>query len=453
MDIDNNNVETKEENASFENDQINKYNEYTSKYGSGYKVIQTSAGLAKRLFSQLLDFMLVCLVAILLYLAPFQFIINKTIDPHYRDNVKKPYDAITEKYSGTTSLLGTTTNGIYTDFNALYDSSKKELTLTKEAHDKYTLFVEDAYARVMIDTDRLLDKLAPDYNVDESAEKKFSALLYQIYYYSYNAYQELYNFPHDADNNLYASQLAAGNITQAEYDSLVDAYQTQINEKYMSVLKTLIEGFRVYNELHPEAKILSSNAYDSVVNNYNKKLNDLSSEFNENSVNILKDFANLYHTHALAIIDADYTDATELKFGEEVYNIFYYSINDQETADRLPYFEKNSTHTTLVIAYALGMFVLAFSLYTAIMRGYTLGRRLMKCKLVPKGKDKLANPIMALIHDVPLQYLYVILIGFFSLKIALIAFGVLTVIDIIMIIVKPHRAIRDYLTGLVVVEA
>ena len=168
------------ENINSTEKETSESSEQTNKYSSA-RIMNNSAGIAKRLFSQLLDFMLVCLVTLVLYLVPFQFIINAAIDPHYRDNVKKPYDAITEKYSGTTSLLGTTTNGIYTDFNALYDSSTKELTLSKENYDKYTGYMDDAYDRVMADINKLLEKMDVEYSKEESPEKQFSALLYQIY--------------------------------------------------------------------------------------------------------------------------------------------------------------------------------------------------------------------------------------------------------------------------------
>ena len=105
------------------------------------------------------------------------------------------------------------------------------------------------------------------------------------------------------------------------------------------------------------------------------------------------------------------------------------------------------------MVYALSMFTLIFSLYTAIMCGNTLGRRAAKVRLVSKNEADKLNPVLALLHDVPFRFLYFLLIGLYSIPVALIALAVFFVADIIMIVVKPHKAIRDYLSGTHVIEA
>ena len=109
--------------------------------------------------------------------------------------------------------------------------------------------------------------------------------------------------------------------------------------------------------------------------------------------------------------------------------------------------------------------LIAFSVismaYTGAMRGYTLGRRLAKIKLVrkvifkitdeeisdeDKAKALRVNPIIAMCHDAILKYLYFLVIGLYSLIIAAIVLLALAVIDVVMASLKSHRIIRDYLT-------
>ena len=151
-------------------------------------------------------------------------------------------------------------------------------------------------------------------------------------------------------------------------------------------------------------------------------------------------------------VDQEPTGEETVKVGKEGYNVFVYGLLSLQENERSLYLEKYTTHTTWVVAYALSMFTLAFSLYTLLMRGYTLGRRLCKIQLIGRNPKKKVNPILALVHDVPLQYLYVLVIGLYSLPIAGIVYLVFTVADVIMIMVKPHKALRDYITMTQMVE-
>ena len=74
------------------------------------------AGFLKRLFSFIIDLTLVILVTWLLYMFPFQQIIGKSIDEHYNKNIKKPYNEISESYSGTVSYFGASTDGYEMNF-------------------------------------------------------------------------------------------------------------------------------------------------------------------------------------------------------------------------------------------------------------------------------------------------------------------------------------------------
>ena len=85
------------------------------------------ARTGRRMLSAMCDLLLVIAVTLLLYLFPFQIIVNKVVDSDYKNNVKKPYDAIVEKYNGKVSYFGSSTNGLYGDLTELFDSSNRYL--------------------------------------------------------------------------------------------------------------------------------------------------------------------------------------------------------------------------------------------------------------------------------------------------------------------------------------
>ena len=98
-------------------------------------------------------------------------------------------------------------------------------------------------------------------------------------------------------------------------------------------------------------------------------------------------------------------------------------------------------------------FVVIFSIYTAVLRGQTLGRLTVKVKLVGKDEEKKPNPLLALFHDVVIRILYILLVGFFSLPFALIIALGLTIADALMIkFNKQNKTIRDIITNTKVVE-
>ncbi|MCR5741098.1 MAG: RDD family protein [Gammaproteobacteria bacterium] len=411
------------------------------------------AGLGKRLFSALTDLFLVIATCFLLYLFPFNMIISKSIDSDYKNSIQKPYDQLTEKYSGSSTMFGTASEGIYSIYTSNYDAGTTTLKLTKEEYDLYLNYFNDAYSGVNNRIDGLLEGLN-EYDASKAEALKYHAQLYMVYTYADFAYQTLFNYPHNEQYVNYVSLLNSGALTKAEYNTLVETYKTELNNEFLDVIEVLLEAFNKYNELYPEANILKTNAYDGVKSKYSRGVKTLESKLDAEGISKLKAFVERYEDYSMMQIDKTYSsDEEELTFNDSAYYIFYYSIYLTETAERMPYFEKYSTHTTWVIIYSLVMFTVVLSLYTSIMRGYTLGRRWMKCMVINKKDSKKASPLLALLHDVPFKYLYVLVIGFFSLRLALIVFAVMSIVDVIMIAIRPHKAIRDYISFTEVVES
>lgn len=414
------------------------------------------ARTGKRMLSALCDLLLVIAVTLLLYLFPFQIFINKAVDSDYKNNVKKPYDAITEKYNGTISYFGSSTNGLYGDLTALFDSNTNVMSLTSEQLITARSYRDNSYNNALEVANDVMNMINTKYNADAEESEQFRARMYQLYSYLDYAYSILSTYPYGDGYKTYENQKSNGEITESEYNDKVASYKDALSEEYGNVLKAQAKAFNTYNTKYSDSSILGSAAYSYVANKLStmKQTVDKEEEYtNEDQTSIIN-FINRYRDYSMnkTAVEQEPTGNETAKIGKEGYNVFVYGLLSLQENERSLYLEKYTTHTTWVVAYALSMFTLAFSLYTLLMRGYTLGRRLCKIELVGRNPHKKVNPILALVHDVPLQYLYVLVIGLYSLPIAGIVYLVFTVADIIMIMAKPHKAIRDYITMTQMVE-
>ena len=414
------------------------------------------ARAGRRMLSALCDLLLVISVTLLLYLFPFQIIINKAVDSDYKNGVKKPYDAITEKYNGTISYFGSSTNGLYGDLTALFDSTNNVMTLNSTQLDTARGYRDDSYNNALAVANDIMNMINAEYNADAQESEQFRARMYQLYSYLDYAYSTLNTFPYGEGYKSYENQKSNGEITDSEYNDSVALYKNALSEEYGAVLKAQAKAFNTYSNKYSESNTLGSAAYSYVVNKLStfKQTVEKTEEFiNEDQTKIIN-FINKYRDWSMnkTAVDQEPTGDETVKIGKEGYNVFVYGLLSLQENERSLYLEKYTTHTTWVVAYALSMFTLVFSLYTLLMRGYTLGRRLCKIQLIGRNPNKRVNPILALVHDVPLQYLYVLVIGLYSLPIAGIVYFVFTIADIIMIMVKPHKAIRDYITMTQMVE-
>ncbi len=414
------------------------------------------ARAGRRMLSALCDLLLVISVTLLLYLFPFQIIINKAVDPDYKNSIKKPYDAITEKYNGKISYFGSTTNGLYGDLTALFDSNTNIMSLNSDQFSNAKNYRDESYVNANQVANDIMNMINAEYNADAPESEQFRARMYQLYSYLDYAYSTLNTFPYGEGFKSYENQKSNGEITESEYNDSVALYKNALSDAYASVLKAQAKAFNTYNNKYSDSNILGSAAYSYVANKLStfKQTIDKEEEFTSEDQTAITDFITRYRDWSMnkTTVDQEPTGNETAKIGKEGYNVFVYGLLSLQENERSLYLEKYTTHTTWVVAYALSMFTLAFSLYTLLMRGYTLGRRLCKIQLVGRNPKKKVNPILALVHDVPLQYLYVLVIGLYSLPIAGIVYLVFTVADVIMIMAKPHKAIRDYITMTQMVE-
>ena len=414
------------------------------------------ARTGKRALSALVDLLLVIVTTLLLYLFPFQIIINKAVDSDYKNNIKKPYDAITEKYNGKVSYFGSSTNGLYGDLTALFDSKTNLLTVNKTQLDLCRSYKNDTYNNAVSVAESIQTMIDTEYNADTEETLKFRTKMYQLYIYLDYAYQLLSTYPYNESFESYEGLKASGTITESEYNTKVEEFKTTLNNEYLAVLTAQAKAFVTYNNKYSESKVLSSAAYSYIANKLSTLKGKVSKEdvFEAQDSTNINNFLTRYNDWAAnkTALDTEPTGDETVKFGKEGYYVFLYGLLCTQENERSAYLEKYNVHTTWVVAYSLVAFTFIFSVYTLAMSGYTLGRRLCKIMLVGKNPNKKANPILALIHDVPLQYAYVLVIGLYSLPVAGIVYAVFTIADIIMIALKPHRAIRDYITMTRVVE-
>lgn len=414
------------------------------------------ARAGRRILSALCDLLLVITVTLLLYLFPFQIFMNKAVDSDYKNNVKKPYDAITEKYNGTVSYFGSSTNGLYGDLTALFDSNTNVMTLNSEQLSNARTYRDESYINANQVANDIMNMINAEYNAEAQESEQFRARMYQLYAYLDYAYSTLNTFPYGEGYKSYENQKSNGEITDSQYNELVNSFKTDLNNEYGSVLKAQAKAFNTYNNKYSDSAVLGSAAYSYITNKMPtlKQTVDKEEEYTNDDQTAIVNFIARYRDWSMnkTAVDQEPTGEETVKVGKEGYNVFVYGLLSLQENERSLYLEKYTTHTTWVVAYALSMFTLAFSLYTLLMRGYTLGRRLCKIQLIGRNPKKKVNPILALVHDVPLQYLYVLVIGLYSLPIAGIVYLVFTVADVIMIMVKPHKALRDYITMTQMVE-
>ena len=431
------------------------------------------AGFLKRLFAAIIDTTLVIILTWLLYLFPFKTIIGNAIDSDYKTNIETPNEEISEQYSGSSSLFGTTTEGYYTILKNLY-------TTGYMSEDEYNAYVAKdtlAYNNIIEIFDNLTSDMALPYDSTVASGDQLYSKLYTLYTHCNYSYSIRSKFLENENYVLYSSMYDLGLITSDEQTALESEYSINALRSYVESLKSILVLYNEYNAKNEGIDITSLYAYRTVKTSYNSACSSLSkqdadfkaisdtyvvenlpTEATSEMVTTLKNYVEDFRTYQVAVTVTNMTTqvvdgATMDNITEEIYYIFYYGLATNQFISQLPYYEKVYNHSTWAVIYSLAMFTLIFSLYTSIMRGQTLGRRGMKIKMTTSHeKDKL-NPVLALLHDVPFRFLYVILIGMFSLYAAIIVFVIFMIADAIMVrFTKDHRCIRDILSATKVIE-
>lgn len=421
------------------------------------------AGFFKRLFSFIVDLTLVIVVTWLLYLFPFNMIISKSIDKDYKNNIKKPNDEISEEYSGKVSYFGTSSDGKFSTLRKLFDNKQ----MAESDFDSYSTILATNYNQVNSDLSNMVTNLDVPYNAETATRDQFYSIIYRDYTYiseintilsSYPMDDVFDNYVEDENYTLYSVLKETKKISDENFTKYENEYKEKLANYYKESLGLLIKALNAYGEKNPDAKITNQLAYTTIATSYQslkEKVSDLDSTFTAEDVDKLTTFVNIFRTYQVAELASIKTNADgTYVVDEELYYNCYYGLYFEQFNKQLSYYVQVYNHTTWAIIYSLSMFTLVFSIYTVVMRGNTLGRRCVKVKLTNGfEKDKL-NPVLALLHDVPFKFLYLIVIGLFSLLAAAIVMIVFTVVDILMIaFTKQHKTIRDYISRTRVVEA
>ncbi|MDD3127022.1 MAG: RDD family protein [Candidatus Izemoplasmatales bacterium] len=186
------------------------------------------------------------------------------------------------------------------------------------------------------------------------------------------------------------------------------------------ILQSQIENFEQINS-----------AYTEIVDVYNDNINSLIAQYNA----------------AMTAADGD----TSLEDAAEAnYATARAIIDQQNTIDLAPYDEPMTSYfLDCVFYFAIG-FIILMSVYTVILSGKTLGRKLMQIRL--EGPS--LNPLSVFFHDIIFKYFFIVLVLSVSLVAGLVLLVLTFVIDTILIGFTPKKAaLRDVLLKLFVVKA
>lgn len=134
---------------------------------------------------------------------------------------------------------------------------------------------------------------------------------------------------------------------------------------------------------------------------------------------------------------------------EEIYQRKADILSQQNSVDIEPYNDVLSRYFMNNIYYfALGVLIV-MTLYAVLLKGKTLGRRIMQLRL-----EGPVSPISVFFHDVIFKYFFIILALFVNVGVALLILAIQFVIDMIMIVATRRKlALRDMLAKIRVVKA
>lgn len=414
--------------------------------------MEKSAGFLKRLLAFIIDTTVIFLITWLLFLFPFSVIIGNSIVDDYKNSYGNPYSEISTKYSGKVSYFNTTTSGYYDELETI----KKASSITVSELNKETSNILPAYNKSYEIVSSIIASQNSIYDEALRDDEQFINKLYLLSVFVDNMYEVQIYFPMNDEYNHYEDLKAQGIINnETEYQRLVSEYKTRINDEHQENLKIILKALFKYGKEN-NFNIKSTTAYKKIVSKYKGNLNEIEGLVESGEIDILKDRMTAYLNYENAVTTKEYLglktgETDKYNISNEAYYIFYYNLYFNQQSEQLRYYSKVYEYNTWSIVYYLSMFTLAFSIYTVSFRGNTLGRRAVKIKLID-GKEKL-NPLVALLHDVVLRFLYIILLGLLSMLVSLLAMMIITIADIIMILKgKEHKTVRDLLSGTSVIE-
>ena len=156
----------------------------------------------------------------------------------------------------------------------------------------------------------------------------------------------------------------------------------------------------------------------------------------------------------MAEIQRDYEVAKELAGEDEVLlsaaldNYLEQSdiLNEQNIIDTSPYMEPLGIYFANVIYYYMFIFLVIMTFYSMFLKGMTLGRRVMKIKLVGP-----INFMTVFLHDIAFKYLLVIVLVPINVLFAIMLIMLMLFIDMALIAATRNKlTVRDMISKITV---
>ncbi|HOW37467.1 MAG TPA: RDD family protein [Candidatus Izemoplasmatales bacterium] len=159
----------------------------------------------------------------------------------------------------------------------------------------------------------------------------------------------------------------------------------------------------------------------------------------------------------LGILSDQYNASVELANGDETLKNLAYDtyvadkavLDTQYSIDIEPYNVPISLYFWTCILYFVIGFIVILSIYTVVLTGKTLGRKIFQVKL--DGPS--VNPLSVFFHDIVFKFLFVVLTVMISPYIGVAVLLLTLMIDLIMISMTPKKTtLRDRLLKMSVVK-
>jgi uncharacterized RDD family membrane protein YckC len=171
-------------------------------------------------------------------------------------------------------------------------------------------------------------------------------------------------------------------------------------------------------------------AYNQVVDEYNASLNTLYEEYT-------------------AAIELAGDDETLVAAAQTTYDEGKAALDAQQLVDIEPYDASLTPYFLNCIFYFVLGFIILLTIYTVLLKGMTLGRRLMQLKL-----EGAVNPITIFFHDIIFKYFFVLILSLtWSPYAGLLLAGLSLIVDVILInFSRKRQTLRDMLVKISVVK-
>jgi len=121
-------------------------------------------------------------------------------------------------------------------------------------------------------------------------------------------------------------------------------------------------------------------------------------------------------------------------------------LNEQNIIDTSPYMEPLGIYFANVIYYYMFIFLIIMTFYSMFLKGMTLGRRVMKIKLVGP-----INFMTVFLHDIAFKYLLVIVLVPINVLFAIMLIMLMLFIDMALIAATRNKlTVRDMISKITV---